>query len=141
RYTDVSEDAGMCFYSDGIFQDQFFTACGGAATADCTNTPGVQITNDAYDCSEAGVDTLGITEITDSSILLYPNPASTSFRIKGLTTASHVRVYDVSGRLIIEEQRSDDNPIDLSAYDDGVYLVKITSGSATVTKRLIKKAE
>ncbi|MEO1033010.1 MAG: T9SS type A sorting domain-containing protein, partial [Bacteroidota bacterium] len=82
-----------------------------------------------------------ITEITDSPILLYPNPASTNFRIKGLTTASHVRVYDVNGRLIIEEQRSDDSPIDMSAYDDGVYLVKVTSDSSTIIKRLIKKAE
>ncbi|WP_422105444.1 BspA family leucine-rich repeat surface protein [Winogradskyella sp.] len=141
RYTDVSEDAGMCFYSDGIFQDQFFTACGGTATADCTTTPGVQITDDSYDCSEAGVDTLGMTSLEGNEIFLYPNPVGTSFRIKGLGTMSQIRIYDVSGRLIVEELRNDKSPIDMSAYDDGVYLVKITSGSATVIKRLIKKSE
>ncbi|WP_422105442.1 BspA family leucine-rich repeat surface protein [Winogradskyella sp.] len=141
RYTDVSEDAGMCFYSDGIFQDQFFTACGGAATADCTNTPGVQITDDTYDCSEAGVGTLSIASFETDQILLYPNPVGTSFRIKGLGTMSQIRIYDVSGRLIVEQPRNDESPIDMRAYRDGVYLVKITSGSATVIKQLIKKSE
>ncbi|WP_422105445.1 BspA family leucine-rich repeat surface protein [Winogradskyella sp.] len=141
RYTDVSEEAGMCFYSDGIFQDQFFTACGGTATADCTTTPGTQITNDSYDCSEAGVGTLSIASFETDQILLYPNPTGSDFRIKGLSTISQIRIYDINGRLILEEQRSDDRPIDMNAYDDGVYLVKITSDSATATKRLIKKAE
>ena len=142
RYTDVSQDArDLLSTVMAVFQDQFFTACGGAATADCTATPGTQITNDTYDCSEAGVATLGLTDISDTDILLNPNPASTSFRIIGLTTVGEVRVYDINGRLIVEEQRHDDSPIDMSAHDEGVYLVEITSGSATIIKRLIKKAE
>ncbi|WP_422107125.1 T9SS type A sorting domain-containing protein [Winogradskyella sp.] len=55
KYVDSSEDAGICFYSDGVFQDQFFTACGGTNIADCTNSPGTQITNDSYDCSGASL--------------------------------------------------------------------------------------
>ncbi|WP_422105424.1 BspA family leucine-rich repeat surface protein [Winogradskyella sp.] len=139
RYMDVSQDAGACFYNDGVFQDQFFTACGGTATADCTNTPGVQITNDSYDCSEAGVDTLGISSLETDQILLYPNPTSSSFSIKGLTTTSQIRIYDVNGRLILEEQCSDDRPIDMSHYDNGVYLVEISTERGTQIKRLIKK--
>ncbi|WP_422105426.1 BspA family leucine-rich repeat surface protein [Winogradskyella sp.] len=139
RYVDSSADADICFYTDGVFQDQFFTACGGTATADCTNTPGVQITNDTYDCSEAGVATLGITNLEASEIRLYPNPVSTSFKIKGLTSTYQVKIYDVNGRLIVEDERSDEQPIDMSDYDNGVYLVEISNHRGTVIKRLIKK--
>ncbi|WP_422105423.1 BspA family leucine-rich repeat surface protein [Winogradskyella sp.] len=139
RYVDISADADICFYSEGVFQDQFFTACGGTATADCTNTPGVQITSDTYDCSEAGVGTLSITGLESEQILLYPNPTSSSFRIKGLTTTSQIRIYDVNGRLILEEQRGDDRPIDMSRYDNGIYLVEISTERGTQIKRLIKK--
>ncbi|WP_422105429.1 T9SS type A sorting domain-containing protein [Winogradskyella sp.] len=139
RYVDSSADADICFYSEGVFQDQFFTACGGTATADCTNTPGVQITNDTYDCSEAGVGTLSITSLESEQILLYPNPTSSSFSIKGLTTTSQIRIYDVNGRLILEEQRSDDRPIDMDRYENGVYLVEIQGEYGTHLKRLIKK--
>ncbi|WP_422104221.1 HYR domain-containing protein [Winogradskyella sp.] len=140
RYQDAAQDAGICFFSDGVFQDQFFTACGGTGTADCTNSPGTQITDDTYDCSQAGVGTLGIAGNEDNRIALYPNPASASFSIKGLGTMHSVRVYDISGRLIVQEERHDDRPIDMRPYDDGVYLVVIGNARGAVTKRLIKKS-
>ncbi|WP_422104215.1 HYR domain-containing protein [Winogradskyella sp.] len=140
RYQDAAQDAGICFFSDGVFQDQFFTACGGTGTADCTNSPGTQITDDTYDCSQAGVGTLGIAGNEDNRIALYPNPASASFSIKGLGTLHSVRVYDISGRLILQEERHDDRPIDMRPYDDGVYLVVIGNARGAVTKQLIKKS-
>ncbi|WP_422107543.1 HYR domain-containing protein [Winogradskyella sp.] len=140
RYTNVSEDANMCFYSDGVFQDQFFTACGGTGIADCTNAPGTQITDDTYDCSEAGVGTLGIGTNQEALITLYPNPADTSFSIHGLRTSYSVKVYDIQGRLIVQEERDDSSPIDMHDYDEGVYLVVLSNARGSVTKRLIKKS-
>ncbi|MEO1032064.1 MAG: T9SS type A sorting domain-containing protein, partial [Bacteroidota bacterium] len=140
RYANVSEDANICFYSDGVFQDQFFAACGGTGIADCTNAPGTQITDDTYDCSEAGVGTLGIAIGEETPIALYPNPANTSFSIHGLKTLHSVRVYDIHGRLVIEEERDDDRPIDMRPYDEGVYLVVLSNAKGSVSKRLIKKS-
>ncbi|WP_299366259.1 BspA family leucine-rich repeat surface protein [Winogradskyella sp.] len=140
RYTDVSEDAGICFFSDGVFQDQFFTACGGTGIADCTNSPGTQITDDIYDCSEAGVGTLGIAQVGDGGILLHPNPARTSFGVQGLRTSHTISVHDINGRLILQEERADNSPIDMGRCDDGVYLVRIENGDRSITRRLIKKS-
>ena len=53
KYIDSNEDPDICFYSEGVFQDQFYTACGGGGIADCTNAPGTQLLNDTYDCSGA----------------------------------------------------------------------------------------
>ncbi len=140
KYIDSNEDTNMCFYSEGVFQDQFFTACGGISIADCTNLPGEQITDDTYDCAAAGVDTLGISEVKDNTLFLYPNPVNTSFYIKGLMAESSVRVYDLNGRVITEQRVEDDKAIDMSRYEDGVYLVEITTENTSVTKRLIKKS-
>ncbi|WP_422107124.1 choice-of-anchor Q domain-containing protein [Winogradskyella sp.] len=141
RYADVNEDANICFYSDGVFQDQFFTACGGTTTADCTNTPGVQIMDDTYDCSQSAPSTLTIAEVENDTLLLYPNPVKTSFYIKGLKTIGAVRVYDINGRLILQMDNVEgEQAIDMSAHEDGIYLVEVTTENLSVTKRLIKKS-
>ncbi|MEM1318624.1 MAG: hypothetical protein AAGG75_00140 [Bacteroidota bacterium] len=46
----------VCFTSAPPFDDQTFTACGpdGSCTFDdCSNDPGIQLTNDAFDCTNA----------------------------------------------------------------------------------------
>lgn len=58
KYVNVSADPEVCFYyDDGLFQDQFITACGGAGSVDCNNFPGTQLVNDNYDCSGAALST------------------------------------------------------------------------------------
>ncbi|WP_422107519.1 BspA family leucine-rich repeat surface protein [Winogradskyella sp.] len=140
RYADVNEDANICFYSDGVFQDQFFTACGGTTTADCINAPGAQIINDTYDCSESVPSTLSIVEAEADALLLYPNPVSTSFHIKGLRTTGLVRIHDIKGRLVLQVNGVEtDQAIDMSPFEDGTYLVEIRTENTSVIKRLIKK--
>ena len=46
-------DPGICFESGDGFTDLNFTACGGGFGADCLNFPGIQITDDTFDCSGA----------------------------------------------------------------------------------------
>ncbi|WP_422107520.1 T9SS type A sorting domain-containing protein [Winogradskyella sp.] len=141
RYADVNEDANVCFYSDGVFQDQFFTACGGTSIADCINAPGTQITDDTYDCSASVPSTLSIVEVRDDALLLYPNPVKTSFNINGLTETAAVRIYDIKGRLVLlMDNVETGRTIDMSPYGDGVYLVEISIENAMVVKRLIKKS-
>ncbi|WP_422105453.1 BspA family leucine-rich repeat surface protein [Winogradskyella sp.] len=141
RYADATADAAICFYNDGVFQDQFFTACGGTSIADCTNAPGTQITNDTYDCTGADVSTLSLMEFNNDTIVLHPNPVRTSFYIKGLEAVRELRVYDINGRIILERKGvEEDQPIDMSGYDDGVYLVEITNENRSAIKRLIKKS-
>ena len=138
RYMDPGKDADICFHSDGVFQDQFFTACGGAGIADCTTAPGMQILDDTYDCSAAGVDTLGVAELTEGAIVLYPNPTHDSFYIKGITEPYAVNIYDVGGKLVMELGDVMDRPIDMGRFEDGMYLVEIMTANGPLVKRLIK---
>ncbi|WP_422107521.1 T9SS type A sorting domain-containing protein [Winogradskyella sp.] len=100
KYVDANANAGICFYSDGVFQDQFITACGGAPVtglADCTNAPGVVITNDTYDCSGASLN----------STYIYNNGWSPSDP-NGVSTASD-DIDIVAGSATISSDTSCDN--------------------------------
>ncbi|CAL2089387.1 T9SS type A sorting domain-containing protein [Tenacibaculum sp. 190524A05c] len=61
KYADINESPNVTFEEGSVFLDQFFTACGpttsGFNTADCTNTPGSQITGDSFDSTGAVVIT------------------------------------------------------------------------------------
>jgi hypothetical protein len=138
KYVNAGVDADVCFYNDGVFQDQFFTACGGTATADCTNSPGEQILNDNYDCSAAGVDTLGVTSATLDSIILYPNPVDNILYIKGNTESLiQIDIININGQLI-KTIDSNFNEIDVSQLNSAVYLMKFYSSESTTVRRLVK---
>lgn len=138
KYIDAGEDANVCFYNDGVFQDQFFTACGGAGTADCTNSPGEQIFDDSYDCSAASVGTLSLNSFETNSLVLYPNPVNNTLYFKGNTeNITKIDIFNINGQLI-KTVDTDFNKIDVSQLDTAVYLLKIHSTDGTSTKRLIK---
>jgi hypothetical protein len=135
KYVNPGEDADVCFYNEGVFQDQFFTACGGTALADCTNSPGEQITDDTYDCSD---NTLAITNNEINSIILYPNPVKNTVFIKGNTEKlTRIDIININGQLI-KTINSDFNQIDVSQLNEALYFLKLYSEKSTTTKRLIK---
>lgn len=139
KYVDAGIEANVCFYNDGVFQDQFFTACGGPGTADCTSAPGMQIFDDNYDCTEAVVETLGLSEVVSDTIKLHPNPVNNMLYLSGNTDEiTQIDIYGINGRLI-NTLESNFSKIDLSQLDTAVYLLKIYTAEGTVVKRLIKQ--
>ena len=78
-------------------------------------------------------------EPESADIAMYPNPAENSIVITGVNGKAKVEVYSIMGQLIlIKDIESDKETIDLSALNNGTYLVKITSDAQTLkTDRLI----
>jgi hypothetical protein len=73
-----------------------------------------------------------------SQLLLYPNPTSDYFRLKGGRNST-LFLYDASGRELIRADRyREEMALDISAYSPGIYLVKIEQGSETAWLKLIK---
>ncbi|WP_422106262.1 BspA family leucine-rich repeat surface protein [Winogradskyella sp.] len=138
RYADVNADANVCFFSDGLFQDQFYTACGGGTIADCIYAPGVKIIDDSYDCSGAVVSRLGTTVYNEASVGLYPNPTRDHFYIEGIEGSYTVNVYDLKGRRILSLEDVTDNAVDMRPYDNGLYFIELVTASGAIFKRLIK---
>jgi hypothetical protein len=79
----------------------------------------------------------------DDIIKISPNPATTEVNLKWLigTPASvkaKVQIYDLAGKLVVDQTMEGigTESIDVSSLKQGVYMVKVTNGDFTTTKKL-----
>jgi uncharacterized repeat protein (TIGR01451 family) len=83
---------------------------------------------------------LGIGEHEQSAFVLYPNPASHTVNIaaqlQGEFTAS---VINLQGKVVVEIKGENQASFDVSSLQQGMYFVKVMSGDAVETKKLIVK--
>lgn len=84
----------------------------------------------------------GMTDITESSLRLYPVPASTSVQLdatKELVGAT-LTLRDATGRVILQRRvLPDRNTIDVSRLAPGLYTCEALSRNARFTGRLVKE--
>ena len=80
---------------------------------------------------------IGIENVSENSISVYPNPAN---ELVNITTSGKgkVEVYNIAGELIYSEIINNVNStIDISNFVDGVYLLEITSNEQRYNHKLI----
>jgi hypothetical protein len=87
------------------------------------------------------VQSLGTNTFTDSNLVVYPNPATTSVQIALTNSAeqiSAVTLFDMLGKKIIEQNTivGNQTTINTQALSKGVYLIEIKS---TTNQKLVKK--
>ena len=75
--------------------------------------------------------TTAVEDVKDDAILVYPNPTQDILYIKGIESQT-LRVYDLQGRVLQEEQG---NQITVSNLSTGTYLLQI----GTQVVRFIKQ--
>ena len=79
---------------------------------------------------------LGIEEaIVSSDFDLVPNPTSSLFSIRGISSADMITVRDTKGRVV--HTKSGISPIEASFWGAGVYFVEVENGSNKTVKRLV----
>ena len=81
-------------------------------------------------------DHLGVSEIQNLSVSVYPNPFSNQLTIKCEKAIDEVKIFDLSGKLVATSTQS---TINTESLETGYYLVKVKSGNQTVTKRIVKQ--
>lgn len=74
----------------------------------------------------------------ENKVAVYPNPATEYIIISGLEGASKVEVYTISGQLVLENEFNNDIRINLD-LKSGMYLVKVSNGVQSTTKKIIVK--
>jgi hypothetical protein len=77
--------------------------------------------------------------VTDNcKINIYPNPATDKITISGnmLTENANIKIYSVSGNLV-SEFSYDENEINLSNLQKGIYFISIKAESNIYTKKII----
>lgn len=100
-----------------------------------------------YDCTDVfymGIDDieikdntgLAVTESSALSLKISPNPTTDLVKISGINKIDNVRIFDMTGKIVIEAKSSDINVKDLSS---GQYIVNVYSGNEVISRKLIKK--
>ncbi|NIK92071.1 T9SS type A sorting domain-containing protein [Mangrovimonas sp. CR14] len=74
---------------------------------------------------------------TDLGVKVYPNPASEILNITSLHKIENVSLFDLKGREVFSEGVT--NEIDITDFEDGLYLLKIVTNEGQVTKKIIVK--
>ena len=86
-------------------------------------------------------DNLSISSnINSSHINLYPNPVSYILRIKlSFGNINHINIYGINGKLYRKYNINHGSvELDLSAFESGVYVIKIQTASELFVRKIIK---
>ena len=87
---------------------------------------------------------LSVESFNANSIKVYPNPANDIVNIDGISGRignANLKIYDLNGRLLTNQPLdfNQQQQIDVSQYQSGVYLLKIENTSVNISKKLIIK--
>ncbi|GGB68030.1 hypothetical protein GCM10007424_05020 [Flavobacterium suaedae] len=83
--------------------------------------------------------TAGVEEQTFTGFNYYPNPTNGILNISNNNTIKKVEIYSLLGQRVQEQTFNSDNiQLNMSAISQGIYLVKIYSGTAVKTIRISK---
>ena len=86
------------------------------------------------------LETQGIDDVANAAISLYPNPASTTVTISGISGEATVTVVDMNGRVVITTQAlSSSVTLTLTDLAQGAYFVRITGEQVNAIRKLIVK--
>ena len=86
--------------------------------------------------------TLSTPSFTKADFTIYPNPGKTHLNINLLESnkKASVEVFDILGKKIYANTLSAiNNRISVSKWHSGVYIVRVTLGEQSITKRFIKQ--
>ncbi|MEL7530935.1 MAG: T9SS type A sorting domain-containing protein, partial [Bacteroidota bacterium] len=102
--------------------------------------------NCGADTTTIPLGSVDIDELFSQSIDIYPNPTTANFYIKSAELQAenlNIEVYDAKGSVIYRKQlgrvNGVDEQIDLSSHPEGVYMVKITDGTRSASRRVIRE--
>ncbi|SNR78296.1 Por secretion system C-terminal sorting domain-containing protein [Lutibacter agarilyticus] len=106
---------------------------GGAAVSDGV----IKIASIVFD-NDSG--TLGTNDYAFNNVAVYPNPTSGILNIEGVNDISSVKLFDITGRKILETSNLSNNQLDISILNSGVYILSIEDSNKNVlVKRFVKE--
>ncbi|QTV06384.1 GEVED domain-containing protein [Faecalibacter bovis] len=83
---------------------------------------------------------LGVTDLTNSSIKLYPNPIKDILKIESDKEIKSIKVINTLGQQVGDYKVNQSNTeVNFSGLTSGVYIVQITTVDGVITKKVIKK--
>jgi len=95
------------------------------------------VTNEAVTTFD---DVAATNEFGAPNVNMYPNPAKNLVTINAGSTVKTLNLYDIQGRLLLSTYpEATDASVNISAQPSGLYLLKITTDTGTVTRKILKE--
>jgi hypothetical protein len=109
-----------------------------------TVSPPYEYSGDGTQNGVANWSTLGVDNFEQgSSLRLYPNPSNTvlNIELKTLISEGTLEVFDVLGKQVFAQSLTSNSvsKIDVSNWDSGLYLIKMSSENGEETQRFIRQ--
>ncbi len=82
--------------------------------------------------------TLSTIEIVSDKFVYYPNPVKDVLNFKGNVTLKSVQIYDFLGKLIFNHESNSISNVNLSALQQGTYVLKATTDKGITIFIIIK---
>ena len=81
---------------------------------------------------------VGINHLEQAQINTYPNPTSGILSVQGFEGSAKVELYTVQGQFVYTwENCASPLNLDLSCFDQGVYILQVKSNAFETTKRIV----
>lgn len=88
--------------------------------------------NSGPDCEILNLDSNNL-----DNFVVFPNPANEEISIAGLDdTVVGIRIFDLSGRVVFEEDQNTTKNVDISNLTSGSYILTVSTDTQTSTKQL-----
>ena len=82
---------------------------------------------------------VGLETIRHKDISLYPNPVKRKIYLKSVENIQNVKIYDLTGKIVIERAGLIGTEIDISNLLSGVYIINISTENNSFTTKIIKE--
>jgi len=98
----------------------------------------VVVSNDGCNSDPSNIITMinvGLNE-NDVFLSIYPNPATNQITISGIESGGTLRLYDLTGKLLLERENRD-NTLDVSGVEAGCYVLEVRTESGVLYGRVV----
>ncbi len=80
-------------------------------------------------------NTAGVEELNQVAVTVFPNPSTSSISIKSDSPIKTIRVLNLSGQVVMEQNSGE---LDIQRLDAGTYILQGTTSTGTFTKQISK---
>jgi glucose/arabinose dehydrogenase len=144
-FADVcTQEVGYLTFDNGIWNSTFETFSGGFVAFGEANNGELYISTLGGNIFRLTDALLSIEESSLNSVSIFPNPAKNILNLDFSNLAHdssiEINIYDLQGKIVMSKFRTENpiNTIDISALQNGFYILKIQTENATqLTKKFV----
>lgn len=83
---------------------------------------------------------LGVNEMEESELTVYPNPTEDKINMTNIALGSEISIYNNVGQVVYKTKATQQNlEINVSEFNDGIYVVKAITDKKVGVSKFIKK--